>query len=408
MAVDIKISDNNLLPWSNMEDWENGTSAAPTEHTLSGSGATIARESTIIKQGTYSARVTRVGNDTTLYYDYPDYADYAGKRVTFACWVYATVASRGRIAISDGVGSSTSSYHTGVAGWERLTVTRNLDASNTRLRVEMQVNTGNTSVYFDGGLLVEGDNDIYIFTNNVDINDWKPTNVYRSQKFTVARREGALIPNVTLDERSIRISGKVIGTSSSTARDTWDTLLENINSNIVNPLGETQLKNLYLFDDRYLVGVIQRIDPKFIAALSAMEFNIDFTCGNPFYKYVQMKRTADTMASSPNIFTVTTSGNAFTRPIIKVTAGSSNITTLIVTNLTTDQSWSYSGTILSGESLILDTDLLTLENDGANAFSSFSGEPQMILLPGDNLFSVTFTGGSTNSVIRVDYFDRWY
>jgi len=408
MAVDIKISDNNLLPWSNMEDWENGASAAPTEHTLSGASATVARESTIIKQGTYSAKVTRVGADASLYFDLPEFDDYAGKRVTFGCWVYATVASRARISISDGVGSSNSSYHSGVAGWERLTVSRDIDVSNTRLRVEMQVNTGNTSAYFDGGLLVEGDNDIYILTNNVDINKWRPSNTYRSQKYTVARREGAKVPNVALDERSIKISGKIPGTSALTTRATWDTLVKNLNHNILSPNGDVQPKNLYMFDDRFLTGVIQKNDEEFIAALSVKDFEVEFICGSPFYRFVQMLRTADTMASSPNTFTVTTNGNAPTRPIIKVTAGAANITALTVKNITTNQSWSYSGTILSGESLILDTDNLILENDGVNAFGSFSGEPQMILVPGNNLFSTVFTGGSTNSVIKVDWYDQWY
>ena len=69
MAVDSKIGPRNLLPWSHMEDWVDGTSSAPTEHTLSGSGAAVARESTIIKKGTYSAKVTRNSNDVKLYYD---------------------------------------------------------------------------------------------------------------------------------------------------------------------------------------------------------------------------------------------------------------------------------------------------------------------------------------------------
>jgi hypothetical protein len=301
-----------------------------------------------------------------------------------------------------------SSYHSGAAGWERLTVSKNIEANNTRLRVEMQVNTGNTDAYFDGGLLVEGDNDIYVMTDSVDISDWKPTNTYRSQKFTVSRREGARIPNVILDERSLKIRGKVIGSTANTARTTWDTFLNRLNHNRYNPASEHTSKNLYLFEDRFLTGVIQKITPDFEGALGVVNFDVDFVCANPFYNYLQKKRKTTTMALSPQTFTVTPTGNAFTRPTIKVTAGGANITLVTVKNLTTSQSWSYSGTITAGESLVLDTEELTLENDGANAFSSFSGEPQMILTPGDNLFVVTFTGGSTDSVIRVDYYDRWY
>ena len=408
MSVDVKISDSNLLQWSDFEDWESGTSSAPTNHTLSGASATVAREGTIIKKSTYSAKVTRVGADASLYFDLPEFADYDGKRMTFSCWVYATVASRARIAISDGVGSTNSSYHTGGSTWERLTVTHNVSASNTRVRVEMHVNTGDTAAYFDGGLLVEGNNDIYVFTDNVDISDWKPTNTYRSQKFTIARREGARIPNAILDERSLRIKGKVIGTTALTARTTWDALMTSLNSNLLNPASEAKTKDLYLFEDRLLQGIIQKITPDFEAALSVINFDLDFVCGNPFYRSAQKTRVATTMAASPQTFTVTPVGNAFTRPVIRITAGGANITVVTVKNLTSDQSWSYTGTLTAGNILVFDGEELTLDNNGVNALSGFSGEPQMFLVPGANLFSVTFTGGSTDSVIRVDYYDRWF
>ena len=57
MIADLKLSPANILKWSHMEDWVSGASSAPTEHTLSGAGASIARESTTVKSGTYSAAV---------------------------------------------------------------------------------------------------------------------------------------------------------------------------------------------------------------------------------------------------------------------------------------------------------------------------------------------------------------
>ena len=164
MNVDIKISNDNLLPWSHMEDWVNGTSSAPTGHTLSGAGASVAREATTVKFGTYSASVTRAGADTILYYPLSQFADYQGRKVTFGCWVYATVASRARLSISDGVGSSNSSYHTGGSGWEFLEVSHDVDVSATKLWAEMQINTGNTTAYFDGGVFCQGDLSITVLT----------------------------------------------------------------------------------------------------------------------------------------------------------------------------------------------------------------------------------------------------
>ena len=89
MTTDIKISPENLLSWSNFEDWVNGTSVAPTEHTLTGASAAVAREATTIKEGIYSAKVTRSGADVVLFHDLSSFSDFKGRKVTLGCWVWA-------------------------------------------------------------------------------------------------------------------------------------------------------------------------------------------------------------------------------------------------------------------------------------------------------------------------------
>ena len=62
--VTIKISpENQVGDWGNMEDWAAGDAVAPTGWTLTGASAAVAKEATIIKQGTFSAKVTRSGTD---------------------------------------------------------------------------------------------------------------------------------------------------------------------------------------------------------------------------------------------------------------------------------------------------------------------------------------------------------
>lgn len=409
MAVDIKISPENILAWSDMEDWvENGTSAAPTGHVLSGGSATVARESTIIKKAVYSAKVTRVGADATLYHDHIDFADYEGRKMTFGCWVYATVASRARIAISDGVGSTNSSYHTGDSTWQFLTVTHDVDSSNTRLRAEMHVNTGNTAAYFDGGVLCEGTDTFYVLTDNVDIERMTPTDTFRGQKFRVAGRGGITLPEMQIEAKSIKLDGEVIGATPTAARTVFDALAKALNSHVRKPNGEVQRKDLYLFDDRRFQGVLDNFKPKSRAALKSIQFSAKFTVPEPYSIATNMTRSKTTLSSSPTTLTVTTAGTAFARPLIEITAGGANITALTVENLTTDQSFSFTGTIATTKKLIIDTDFLTVENDGANGLSTFSGDPKMILYPGANEFKITFTGGSTDSVARIDWFDRWF
>ena len=129
----------------------------PDGWTLIGGGATVSRSSTQAKIGTYSALLTRNGPDCHIYQAYSGYAAYAGRTVTLGCWAYATEDSSVSIGLGDGSGSSSADTHTGVAGWEWLTASLTVDASPTYLRSYLEVFDGDTSAYFDGAILVEGD-----------------------------------------------------------------------------------------------------------------------------------------------------------------------------------------------------------------------------------------------------------
>lgn len=146
------------------EIWGAGTSAAPTGWTLTGAGATVAKNTTAgqFKIGTASVAITRVGADATLHQDidlisgFGPAARWQGKTVTLGKWVRATVASRARIQLNDGVGTTSSSYHTGSSTLEFLTATRTLDGAATRVRIQSSVDTGDTTAQFDGAILVLG------------------------------------------------------------------------------------------------------------------------------------------------------------------------------------------------------------------------------------------------------------
>jgi hypothetical protein len=148
----------NQLLNGDVETWSGGASAAPDSWTLQGAGATIARESTIIRSGTYSAKLTRAGTDCNLYQAFSatlGISYWKSRTITFGCWVSATVANRARIFISDSVGSSYSSFHTGSGAWEWLTITRAISSSATdQINAGFSIGTGNTSAYFDGAILV--------------------------------------------------------------------------------------------------------------------------------------------------------------------------------------------------------------------------------------------------------------
>ena len=146
----------NLLYNPEFERWENGTAVAPTSWTFSGAGASIARDSSNERKGTYSAACTRSGANTNLYQLVSNFAHLKGRQVTAACWVKASVADRALISLNDGVAANTAVYHTGSGSYELLSVSRKIDASATQVALYLQIETGDTTVYFDQAIVAEG------------------------------------------------------------------------------------------------------------------------------------------------------------------------------------------------------------------------------------------------------------
>ena len=154
-----------LLDSGNFEDWSAGTSSAPD-----GWGQwhglvlpTIARESTTIKLGTYSCKLTAQDGDAHYVAQTVStekgIAYWKGRTVTFGCWVWSDSA-RTRILISD-----YSNYvewganHTGDSAWEWMTVTATIPESAASVDCCISFAAGaddGAIAYFDGAMCVEG------------------------------------------------------------------------------------------------------------------------------------------------------------------------------------------------------------------------------------------------------------
>jgi len=147
---------------SNFENWSDGPASNPDdwETWSSGDSHSIAREGTITKYGSYSAKLTRAGEDASIFQDIhatKGISYWQGKIITLSAWVYATVANRVRLRIGDGVGVAYSNYHTGDSTWQLLSVSAEIDSSATRVRCGGWISGGDTSGYFDGLTVVKGD-----------------------------------------------------------------------------------------------------------------------------------------------------------------------------------------------------------------------------------------------------------
>jgi hypothetical protein len=151
-------SFTNLLKNGDFESWSAGAAAEPDGWHFNSAGGSLAREGTIKKINTYSAKLITAGADSycDLYNVISNYAYYANRTVTLGMWVYSDNIDA-QIIIEDDV-SRTVTPHSGGGGWEWLTATRTIDSTPTKLYVFCNVDT-NSSDYvacFDGAILVEG------------------------------------------------------------------------------------------------------------------------------------------------------------------------------------------------------------------------------------------------------------
>ena len=158
-------SFQNLLKNGDFESWSAGAAADPDNWTIGGGGAAIARESIIVKRGTYSAKITN-GLDTIASEQYLAVQTKTGiginyfknRTITFGAWVYSATANRARVWIQDDVQPiSYSSYHTGDSTWQFLTTTFTVDNTATLINVGINISVGSViNIYGDGAILVEG------------------------------------------------------------------------------------------------------------------------------------------------------------------------------------------------------------------------------------------------------------
>lgn len=149
-----------LVDNESFELWTNGPgssslNAAPTGWTVSGSGAIVYRTSNsdYVARGQYAAAIARVTNNVLLYQDIGLLNEQLNTLTVIAsCRAWASVASRFRLQITDGVTTASSGYHSGGSAKETLTTTAlAVAAAGTavRLRVQGSLETGDTTAYMD-------------------------------------------------------------------------------------------------------------------------------------------------------------------------------------------------------------------------------------------------------------------
>lgn len=147
----------NLFYNGSFQAWNAGTTTNPDGWTLSGAGASIARNGTRFKQGTYSAAITRNGADAALtqqgFVTEYGLSYLKGQQVVLSAWVWASVANTTRLSLNTVANSAHSPFHPGDSAWHFLTVTLRVPDTATNVAPFVLVENTNTTSYVDAATL---------------------------------------------------------------------------------------------------------------------------------------------------------------------------------------------------------------------------------------------------------------
>ena len=152
----------NVIGGGNLEAWPDGSSNNPAYWSVTGGGA-VAKESSIVKFGSASAKVTGITSSQTFLRSSsePSVAELQGRTFTFGAWIYTSNPSDTKLVVR--VDSSTwkTRYASETDAWQLVTMAFTVPETSTIFDCILAVDEKDpvVSAYFDGAFLVEGAED---------------------------------------------------------------------------------------------------------------------------------------------------------------------------------------------------------------------------------------------------------
>ncbi len=185
------------------------------------------------------------------------------------------------------------------------------------------------------------------------------------------RRHGAFVTEEpTLRPRYITLEGQCKKSTSALSRAELRSMTKILNG--VN-------KRLYFWDDAYINAYKSRIEADYPAGAGYLvfRFTVDVVCADPFFYDPTVQAPSQAVTGWPTSSTtwaVTNSGDYLVYPSLTIAnATGSSISNFTLANTTIGKTWTYSGTVLNGQSLVVDHANLTVKNNGVDDPNSWSG-----------------------------------
>lgn len=224
----------------------------------------------------------------------------------------------------------------------------------------------------------------------------------RIPKEEVPHRHGQYVGDeVTIDSPQEHLEGQLVYATLASAQTDVD--------DFTTVLHEATRGKLYYSADRYLNCWAESFDfrPMDGTALLRWEYEIDFWGDDPFWYAASASQQVENKTAQPWNFTATTTGKAAVYPTWTVLAnGGVDITSVIVTNNTTLKSFTYTGTIVAGNSWVFDAANFTSKNNGVCDLANLSsGSIPVWLNAGANSMTLST---NANCRLTIDWRERFF
>lgn len=142
---------NNFFPVNLIRDpipiiWP--TSSTLGHYTTGGTAPTLSRDTGVSLLGGGSCQMVGGAGEGYVVQSLLDtdafLSLFVGQSFGLGCWLYATAASKIKLRIDDGDDVTESDYHTGVTGWEWVSLSHTVGAAATKIEVQVVVASGAT------------------------------------------------------------------------------------------------------------------------------------------------------------------------------------------------------------------------------------------------------------------------
>jgi len=218
----------------------------------------------------------------------------------------------------------------------------------------------------------------------------------------MARRMGKKLIANQLQEKVIQISGRILADTQSDLQSAIDQFHLQLSQNE---------KQLIIEGSRAYTATVERLSiPDQAYNQTIVPFDVQFVCSEGFSEDSQLSAiVVIPSGTNTKTFGVTISGSVTNRPqfrfVLPSGTGTAPISRIQLTNITTGNSVTVSGTFSFGDEITMDFDNFQVTRSGS--IYDYVGSMDDIE-PGSNQFTATASGNNTGTQVNLLYNPRYY